>query len=73
MGLIYATLGEHQEAVRHFNEATSLDQYLAVAYVSRRFPTHTDTLTCLLHANQILSMRRIQLPSRTVRDGFQGL
>ncbi|KAF6760167.1 NADPH oxidase regulator NoxR [Ephemerocybe angulata] len=32
MGLIYATLGEHQEAVRHFNEATSLDQYLAVAY-----------------------------------------
>lgn len=32
MGLIYATLGEHQEAVRHFQEATSLDQYLAVAY-----------------------------------------
>lgn len=32
MGLIYATLGEHQEAVRHFAEATSLDQYLAVAY-----------------------------------------
>ncbi|TEB37430.1 NADPH oxidase regulator NoxR [Coprinellus micaceus] len=32
MGLIYATLGEHQEAVRLFQEATSLDQYLAVAY-----------------------------------------
>ncbi|TFK23678.1 NADPH oxidase regulator NoxR [Coprinopsis marcescibilis] len=32
MGLIYATLGEHEEAVKHFIEATGLDQYLAVAY-----------------------------------------
>ena len=33
MGLIYATLGEHEAAVEQFNAATSLDQYLAVAYV----------------------------------------
>lgn len=33
MGLIYATLGEHENAVEHFREATNLDQYLAVAYV----------------------------------------
>ena len=32
MGLIYATLGEHETAVENFNAATSLDQYLAVAY-----------------------------------------
>lgn len=31
MGLIYATLGEHELAVEQFNAATSLDQYLAVA------------------------------------------
>lgn len=31
MGLIYATLGEHEAAVEHFNNATMLDQYLAVA------------------------------------------
>ncbi|KAL4249263.1 NADPH Oxidase Activator [Abortiporus biennis] len=32
MGLIYATLGEHEAAVEQFIAATSLDQYLAVAY-----------------------------------------
>ncbi|KAF8895701.1 NADPH oxidase regulator NoxR [Gymnopilus junonius] len=32
MGLIYATLGEHEAAVERFIEATNLDQYLAVAY-----------------------------------------
>lgn len=32
MGLIYATLGEHEAAVEQFNAATGLDQYLAVAY-----------------------------------------
>lgn len=31
MGLIYATLGEHEAAVAQFIEATNLDQYLAVA------------------------------------------
>lgn len=33
MGLIYATLGEHEAAVERFIEATELDQYLAVALV----------------------------------------
>ncbi|TCD60071.1 hypothetical protein EIP91_010777 [Steccherinum ochraceum] len=32
MGLIYATLGEHEAAVEQFISATQLDQYLAVAY-----------------------------------------
>ncbi|KAJ7287307.1 hypothetical protein C8J57DRAFT_1033814, partial [Mycena rebaudengoi] len=32
MGLIYATLGEHEAAIEHFIEATKLDLYLAVAY-----------------------------------------
>ncbi|TFK75475.1 NADPH oxidase regulator NoxR [Pluteus cervinus] len=32
MGLIHATLGEHEQAVERFIEATNLDQYLAVAY-----------------------------------------
>ncbi|KII95742.1 hypothetical protein PLICRDRAFT_48694 [Plicaturopsis crispa FD-325 SS-3] len=32
IGLIYATLGEHEAAVEQFIEATRLDQYLAVAY-----------------------------------------
>ena len=32
MGLIYATMGEHQAAVERFQEAINLDQYLAVAY-----------------------------------------
>ncbi|OSX61905.1 hypothetical protein POSPLADRAFT_1066338 [Postia placenta MAD-698-R-SB12] len=32
MGLIYATLGEHDAAVEQFTAATQLDQYLAVAY-----------------------------------------
>jgi len=33
MGLIYATLGEHEAAVQRYIEATNHDQYLAVAYV----------------------------------------
>jgi hypothetical protein len=33
MGLIYATLGEHEAAVERFADATQLDQYLAVACV----------------------------------------
>ncbi|KAI0364146.1 hypothetical protein BV20DRAFT_1047315 [Pilatotrama ljubarskyi] len=32
IGLIYATLGEHEAAVEQFTAATELDQYLAVAY-----------------------------------------
>lgn len=32
MGLIYATIGEHETAVDHFIQATQLDTFLAVAY-----------------------------------------
>ncbi|KAF8348373.1 NADPH oxidase regulator NoxR [Amanita rubescens] len=32
MGLIYATLGEHEHAIEKFIEAINLDQYLAIAY-----------------------------------------
>jgi hypothetical protein len=32
MGLIYATVGDHETAVKHFQLATEADQYLAVAY-----------------------------------------
>ena len=32
IGIIYATIGEHEAAVENFNAATSLDQYHAVAY-----------------------------------------
>ncbi|KAI9573193.1 hypothetical protein HD554DRAFT_2167476 [Boletus coccyginus] len=32
MGLIYATIGEHETAVEHFLAATNLDAYLAIAY-----------------------------------------
>lgn len=32
MGLIYATLGDHETAVNHFQLATDADQYLAIAY-----------------------------------------
>ena len=37
MGLIYATMGEHQAAVERFQEAINLDQYLAVAYALVHF------------------------------------
>ncbi|KAI5981299.1 hypothetical protein EDC04DRAFT_2874991 [Pisolithus marmoratus] len=32
MGLIFATIGEHEVAVERFNAATNLDRFLAVAY-----------------------------------------
>lgn len=31
MGLIYATIGEHETAVEQFHSATEADQYLAIA------------------------------------------
>ena len=45
MGLIYATLGEHEIAVEKFLEATQLDQYLAVACVTH--PSNARTLLLL--------------------------
>ncbi|KAJ3552214.1 hypothetical protein NM688_g4267 [Phlebia brevispora] len=35
IGLIYATLGEHEEAVQQFEGATELDNFLAVGYFQR--------------------------------------
>lgn len=32
IGLIYATLGEHELAIENFRAATDLDTYLAIAY-----------------------------------------
>ncbi|KAI6007777.1 hypothetical protein F5J12DRAFT_830652 [Pisolithus orientalis] len=32
MGLIYATIGKHEAAIEHFNAATNLDKFLAIAY-----------------------------------------
>ncbi|KAI6148451.1 hypothetical protein BKA82DRAFT_120413, partial [Pisolithus tinctorius] len=32
MGLIYATIGKHEAAIEHFDAATSLDKFLAIAY-----------------------------------------
>ncbi|KAG9309818.1 hypothetical protein JVU11DRAFT_10197 [Chiua virens] len=32
MGLIYATIGDHETAVEHFIAATNLDSYLAIAH-----------------------------------------
>ena len=40
MGLIYATLGEHELATEQFNAATSLDQYLAVSCVFTSLPKY---------------------------------
>jgi hypothetical protein len=33
MGLIYATIGEHEAAVQQFMAAIALDPFLAIAYV----------------------------------------
>lgn len=35
MGLIYATLGEHEEACRQYKKAVKLDQFFAVAYFQK--------------------------------------
>ncbi|RIB16941.1 hypothetical protein C2G38_2089552 [Gigaspora rosea] len=35
MGLIYATLGEHEEACRSYKKSVKLDQYFAVAYFQK--------------------------------------
>ena len=55
MGLIYATLGEHEIAVEQFNAATSLDQYLAVAYVSHSNPLVVPLLTHKIRYFQCVS------------------
>lgn len=44
MGLIYATIGEHEAAVEQFRGATQLDQYLAVACVSQPALHYSNTI-----------------------------
>lgn len=68
MGLIYATLGEHEAAVEQFIAATRLDQYLAVASVL--FSPHS---TSLLTLNQLLPMWCLKFLTRSLRPRFQGL
>src|SRR5205807_885805 len=53
MGLIYATLGEHEAAVEQFIAATRLDNYLAVALVSSSSPS--PALPCIFSSSTIFS------------------
>jgi len=75
MGLIYATLGEHDEAVKHFREATKMDNYLAIAYfqcgVSNFLLTnyelaHSDFEEALLYlrGNQAINYEQLGLKFR---------
>jgi hypothetical protein len=70
MGLIYATLGEHEAAVEQFIAATRLDNYLAVASVL--FSPHTTT-SLTLNQLQLLPMWCLKLLTRSLRARFQGL
>ena len=69
IGLIYATLGEHEAAVEQFIAATQLDQFLAVASVAVA-PLIVDRN---LTPAQILPMRRLQLPPHPLRRRLQRL
>jgi hypothetical protein len=69
MGLIYATLGEHEAAVEQFIAATRLDQYLAVASVLFSSPSTALKLNQL----QLLPMWCLKLLTRSLRARFQGL
>ena len=51
MGLIYATLGEHEAAIERFMEATNLDQYLAVASVLSVIDSDRGAVLILLKKN----------------------
>lgn len=61
MGLIYATLGEHETAVEQFIAATQLDKYLAVASVPS-----TSALFLTLNQFQLLPMRRLEFLARSL-------
>ncbi|KAF5383404.1 hypothetical protein D9757_006183 [Collybiopsis confluens] len=75
MGLIYATLGEHEAAVEKFIEATGLDNYLAVAYfqcgvsnflLARYDLAHKDFEEALLYlrGNQAINYEQLGLKFR---------
>lgn len=67
MGLIYATLGEHEAAVEQFIAATGLDQYLAVAYVSLVSFCGFRALIRDCWAAQIFPVRRLEFLVGPVR------
>ncbi|KAG8764827.1 hypothetical protein FRC12_007862 [Ceratobasidium sp. 428] len=75
IGLIYATLGEHDAAVQHFREAVGLDKYLAVAYfqcgvsnflLGRYDEAHVDFKEALLYlrGNQAINYEQLGLKFR---------
>jgi hypothetical protein len=59
MGLIYATLGEHEAAVEQFIAATRLDNYLAVASVPSSSPSQVPHFLILNHF-QLLPVWRLE-------------
>ncbi|KAH9889550.1 hypothetical protein C8Q73DRAFT_708050 [Cubamyces lactineus] len=72
IGLIYATLGEHEAAVEQFTAATELDQYLAVAYfqcgvsnflLTRYDAAYNDFSSALLYlrGNQFINYEQLGL------------
>jgi len=72
MGLVCATVGDHERAVKHFREATKLDPYLAVAYfqcgvsnflLSRFGPAYQDFEEALLRlrSNQTIHYEQLGL------------
>ncbi|KAI0687945.1 hypothetical protein C8T65DRAFT_835120 [Cerioporus squamosus] len=72
IGLIYATLGEHEAAVEQFAAATELDQYLAVAYfqcgvsnflLARYDAAYNDFSSALLYlrGNQFINYEQLGL------------
>lgn len=63
MGLIYATLGEHEAAVEQFIAATRLDNYLAVASVL--LSSHSTTLLAL-NQLQLLPMWCLKFLNRSL-------
>ncbi|KAG8686586.1 hypothetical protein FRC08_012432, partial [Ceratobasidium sp. 394] len=75
IGLIHATVGEHEAAVQRFREAVSLDQYLAVAYfqcgvsnflLDRYDEAHGDFDDALLYLrdNQFINYEQVGLRFR---------
>ncbi|KAI6148452.1 hypothetical protein BKA82DRAFT_992247 [Pisolithus tinctorius] len=64
MGLIYATIGEHEVAIEYFNAATNLDEFLAIAYIDI-FNTYL-FLMLTTSSPQVFSVRRVEFPPRSL-------
>ena len=73
MGLIYATIGEHETAVERFIAATGLDNYLAVALVSQPHPlppimSHPKPISVTSNAaSRIFCLAVMTSPPKTLR------